>query len=64
VPDPPGPLLHWSRNSLAIVLQGRDPQHIVLSNAGACRRWHDGSVPAVVGHGRTLGDGWVRLPRP
>jgi hypothetical protein len=64
VPDPPGPLLHWSRNALAIVLQGRDPQHIVLSTAGACRHWEQGSVPAVVGHGRTLGDGWVRLPQP
>jgi hypothetical protein len=64
VPDPPGPLLHWSRNALAIVLQGRDPGHIVLSTAGACRHWQQGSVPAVVGHGRTLRDGWVRLPRP
>jgi hypothetical protein len=62
LPDPPGALKHWSRNALAIVLQGRDPKHVLVNDCGPFER---GNAPAVVGHGRYLrADGWVRLPRP
>jgi hypothetical protein len=61
-----GPLSHWASNSLAIVLQSRDPKHIVLDTRKACSAFEQGAVPAVVGHGRILKPpkGWVRLPQP
>jgi hypothetical protein len=65
IPSPPAALHHWATASLAIVVQGRDPRHILLADRAACTAFERGAVPAVVGHGRVIeGEGWVRLPSP
>lgn len=56
-------LRHWGTSSLAIVLQGRKPTKVVLSNQTECAAYLRGAIPPVVGHGQRLHkDGWIELP--
>jgi len=54
---------HWATSSLAVVLQGRRPDTLVLADADECAEAERGGTPPVVGSGRPLRDeGWVILP--
>jgi hypothetical protein len=57
------PLKHWACPSLAIDLQGRDPNRLVLP-PGECERWaRTGVVQIAPWDERPPGHGWFRLPR-
>jgi hypothetical protein len=63
LPDVTGTALdHWATTSLAIVLQGRAPQRLVLSGNGCGELATTGDVRVAPWELRPAGSGWFQLP--